>query len=887
MEDVFKLTGKISVENSEANNSIDETTKKAETAATKISKGFEKAGSFLTSVGDKITSSGKVMTATLTTGFAGLVTSGIKYNAQMEEFQMNLTTLLGSSDKAKTLLNDLKEMAATTPFETTDLIKATETMIGFGISAQDSQKYLSVLGDISMGNSEKLKGLSLAFAQVQSTGKLTGQDLLQMINQGFNPLLYISKMTGKSMATLKEEMSDGAISAQMVAEAFEYATHEGQPFYNAMDNGAQTINGRISTLKDNFQMLVGSLTESLLPTFEKIVNKAIELTEKFNGLSQEQKENILKWGAIVAAIGPALIVLGKVTSAIGTVSTALGKFTSLKSVSAGMTKFIGACGGAGGALGAVAGAVAILVSVFIFLREHWDKVVQVFQNFIKKIKLSEKFEEIKSKIQPLIEKFKGLKDLFEVVGGFVVASLQPTLAVLAGMFNGMVSALSPLMDAIGGLLDILGGLGTLIKSVFTGDMEAAKNALVKIKDGIVNLFSGLWDAVVGYLDGFLQGFLGWWQSLFDALGITDFFNKIGTAISEWWAGVLEWLNGIWTTICDVVNIGIQMIASILDAALQIILLPFTFIWENCKEYVFAAWEWIKEKVSSAINTVKNVITTVFNAVKSFVQTVWNGIKEHIITPITEAYNKVKTIVENIKNAVVEKFNQLKSKVSEIWGNIKSTISNKIGEAKEAVSNKINSIKSSVSGVFDSIKSKTSSAWNSIKTAISTPINGAKDAVKGAIDKIKGFFNFKFEWPKLKMPHFGISPSGWKIGDLLKGSIPKLGIEWYAKAMNNPMILDEPTAFGMSPNGDIRAGGEAGKEVVAGANTLMNMISNAVASQNVGLIDMLEAILNVLIDFLPKLANMQLVTDTGALIGEIVMPLDDELGKLRERKERGR
>ena len=120
MEDVFKLTGKISVENSEANKNIDDTTKKAEDAATRISKGFEKAGSFLTSVGDKITAGGKVMTATLTTGFAGLVASGVKYNAKMEEFQMNLTTLLGSSEKATKLLSDLKEMASTTPFETTD-----------------------------------------------------------------------------------------------------------------------------------------------------------------------------------------------------------------------------------------------------------------------------------------------------------------------------------------------------------------------------------------------------------------------------------------------------------------------------------------------------------------------------------------------------------------------------------------------------------------------------------------------------------------------------------------------------------------------------------------------------------------------------------------------
>ena len=882
-EDVFKLIGRITVENTEANKNIDETTKKAETAASKISKGFEKTGSFLTSVGDKITSAGKVATATLTTGIAGLVAQGIKYNSEMENFQMNLTTLLGDADKASKLLSDLKEMAATTPFETTDLISATQTMVGFGIASDDAQKYLSVLGDIAMGDSQKLSGLALAFSQVQSTGKLTGQDLLQMINQGFNPLLYISKMTGKSMATLKEEMSDGAISAQMVADAFAYATQEGQPFYNAMENGAQTVSGRISTLKDNFNILIGSLTESLLPTFEKIIDKAIELTEKFNGLSQEQKEQILKWGGIVAAIGPALIVFGKVTSGVGALASAFGKLTAMEGVKTAMTGFIKACGGAGAAFGVVAGVVAALASVFVFLKRNWDKVVEVFQNFIKKTKLAEKFKEIQSKIQPLIEKFKGLGDLFEVVGGFIVAILQPAIAVLAGLFDGVVSAISPLLDALGGVLDVLGGIGTFIKSVFTGDMEGAKNALVQIKDGIVNIFVGLWDAVVGFLEGFNEGIKSWIQSLFDSLGITEFLNNIKTAISNWWTGVLEWLNGIWTTICNVVQVGFMLIGEIINAAIQIITLPFRFIWENCKEYVFAAWEWIKEKVSTAVNNIKEDITTKFNAVKSFVQTVWEGIKTYIITPITNAYNSVKEKANAIKEAISSKFNQVKAKVTEIWNSIKEKITTPINNARTTVSNTTNGIKSTVSSVFGSIKSNVTSAWNGIKSAIEKPINKARDIVKEAIEKIKGYFNFNFEWPKLKMPHFKISGSF----SLDPPSVPSFGVEWYKKAMNNPMVLSEPTAFSMSPNGNIRVAGEAGDEVVGGAETLMNMISNAVGNKNAPLIDRLQAIIELLVEYLPALANMQLVTDTGALVGELAPAMDEELGILEIRKGRGR
>jgi hypothetical protein len=141
--------------------------------------------------------------------------------------------------------------------------------------------------------------------------------------------------------------------------------------------------------------------------------------------------------------------------------------------------------------------------------------------------------------------------------------------------------------------------------------------------------------------------------------------------------------------------------------------------------------------------------------------------------------------------------------------------------------------------WDTIKAKAQELWANLKAtfqrigeAIMKPINAAKDFVKGVIDKIKSFFQFKVELPKIKLPHFAITPSGWKLGDLLKGIKPKLGIEWYAKAMNNGMILDRPTVFGLSRNGNLLGGGEAGAEVVVGAKSLMGMIRQATSTSGV-------------------------------------------------------
>lgn len=135
--------------------------------------------------------------------------------------------------------------------------------------------------------------------------------------------------------------------------------------------------------------------------------------------------------------------------------------------------------------------------------------------------------------------------------------------------------------------------------------------------------------------------------------------------------------------------------------------------------------------------------------------------------------------------------------------------------------------------WDKIKEKASELWSSIKDkfaaikdAIVGPITDAKDKVWDLIEKIKGFFSFNFSWPHIPLPHFSVSPPGWGIGDLLKGTLPSLGIDWYAKAMKNGMILDSPTIFG-AMNGRLLGAGEAGSETIVGTNSLMAMIRSAV------------------------------------------------------------
>ena len=216
-----------------------------------IQKSGNKIGEIFGNIGNAAMKYGKIL------GVAGTVAGGfaIKNAANLQMLSTSFETLTGSAEEGRQVFKDLVKMAKFTPFETGDLAKATQVMLGYGISVEKTQGYLSQLGDISLGNRDKLQSLSLAFGQVQGNGRLMGQELLQMINAGFNPLQIISQKTGKSMRQLRDEMADGEISFEMVAEAMKTATSEGGLFYKGMETGSKTLSGTFSTLMDNIKLM--------------------------------------------------------------------------------------------------------------------------------------------------------------------------------------------------------------------------------------------------------------------------------------------------------------------------------------------------------------------------------------------------------------------------------------------------------------------------------------------------------------------------------------------------------------------------------------------------------------------------------------------------------
>lgn len=222
--------------------------------------------------------------------------------------QANITTLLrGDVEKAKALYAQLSDYGVKTPYDKAGLIEAQKTMMSFGLSSEFAFGKLKNIGDIAMGDAQKMQSLSLAFAQATSAGKLQGQDLMQMINAGFNPLQVISERTGESMAQLKERMSKGGISAQELAQAFEWATDKQGLFYQGAEKAGQTLSGKFNKMMDSITELALKVYEAISPVLSPLVDLAAVIFSNIGGgigwlIQKFQEGNPIIWG-IAGAIG--------------------------------------------------------------------------------------------------------------------------------------------------------------------------------------------------------------------------------------------------------------------------------------------------------------------------------------------------------------------------------------------------------------------------------------------------------------------------------------------------------------------------------------------------------------------------------------------------------
>lgn len=346
--------------------------------------------------------------------------------------------------------------------------------------------------------------------------------------------------------------------------------------------------------------------------------------------------------------------------------------------------------------------------------------------------------------------------------------------------------------------------GTL-ESTFDGTVDggykmelAMQNAKVALAE-VGNTLASTLAPIVESVSEKLKGFANWWSGLDEnvqktIITITAVVAAIGPVLM-----ILGSMAKSITAITTVINM--LKASTIAQTIAQ---------WAQNAAWLACPITWIILAIVAAVGALIAIFSSLWKnseGFREFWENMWEG---------------VKNIFSGIGNWFKEKFTAAKEAAVNAWSNFKDKMSEKWEATKKVFAPVGNWFKEK----FTKAKEEAASAFSNLKDKLSPHFEKAKNAVGKIADKIKGFFKGEFSMPKIKLPHFKISPPGWKFSDLFEGSIPKLNIEWYSKAMTNPMILKSPTIFGAS-NGKLLGGGEAGSEMIGGTNTIMSMIQGAV------------------------------------------------------------
>lgn len=372
----------------------------------------------------------------ITAGITMLAKSVVGAGIEAEQTKTSFEVMTGSIGNANKLLGDLAQFANVTPFDNKAVEDSAKIMLQFGIKANDIIPTMKMLGDTSGGNAEKLQQMTLAFSQMTSAGKLQGQDLLQMINAGFNPLNVLAEESAKKLGTdvptammkLRKEMESGNISVGMVRHAFTVATSAGGTFFGMMDKQALTVGGRISTLQGTVYEMSKSIGTALLPVVGYLVDGLQHLVE----WTMKNKELIMiVTGAIVGAVaGYQLYILYTSLSAIATggLTTAFELLNVVMSLNP---------------VGLIIAGIVALIAVVVICYKHFDKFRAVVDGV-----------------------WSGLKKFFDnAVNTF---KALPTL---------IIDAFKQIPTAIG---NVMSGVGKLLTAIVTGDFKSVPTLLKNI-----------------------------------------------------------------------------------------------------------------------------------------------------------------------------------------------------------------------------------------------------------------------------------------------------------------------------------------------------------------------------------------------------------------------
>ena len=854
---IFELFGTIAIQNKDANKAIDETGEKANGLASTMDKAFAKIGSISKTVGKAAVAGLAASTAAM----GALMKESIGNYADYEQLVGGVQTLFGD-DASKTVMENAQKAFQTAGMSANAYM---ETVTGFSASLVASLK-----GDTV----KAADAADMALRDMSDNANKMGTDmaLIQNAYQGFAKQNYtmldnLKLGYGGTQSEMKRLLKDAQKIKKAQGENVKYSINSFADIVEAIHVVQDEMGITGTTAAEANDTISGSLA-STKAAWENLLTGLADGNQNLSGL-------------ITSFVGSAKIAVKNITKVLPDLVSGFTQLIDglapeipgiLESILPSLIQgALSLFSGLASALPSLAGVIIdqipyILDQVGAAISTAWTGTVwpaiQGLFSAVFGVELPS-WSEIVSSIQSGWETVKeGINNFFMKHFGVELPSWSE---IVSSIQSGWENTILPGIT----------GFFTALFSVQLPDWETVKTEID------TNWNTVVWPAVQGFF-----------QVLFD-IQLPD-WNTILTDITTGWNDTIQpGTTGLVETLSGALSTAIESLKTVVENVVTAFSQFSTWCTEN-QETIQNIVIVIGSFASSF--ALVNAAITIWNVVSTAAATgtgLFAAALGALTSPVTIAiiaigaiiaivilcikyWDDIKAKVEEVAQAIADKWTNLKEKLSQtmtlimvsalaIWESIKKNVSDKVSALITGVTDKWTNLKEKLSqtmtlimvsalAIWESIKKNVSDKvtaivdgvkekFESIRTAIVEKITAARDFVSGAIDAIKGFFNFEWKLPEIKLPHFSITGSF----SLNPPSVPSFGIDWYKKAMENPLLMTKPTAFGINSMGQIMAGGEAGPEVVSGANTLMGMIHEAVASQNAGLITALHEIRDALMD----------------------------------------
>ena len=590
----------------------------------------------------KLTGLAKSGVAAVGTALAGVtaalgagVTAGVKYNATIEQYQTSFEVMTGSAEKAAEIVQELTRLGAETPFEMTGLADTTQLLMNYGFTAEDALDKMMMLGDISQGSADRMNRIAMAYGQMSSAGKVQLEDIKQMIEAGFNPLQEISQSTGESMESLYDRISKGTISVDEITASMERSTSAGGKYFQSMEKQSQTVSGQLSTLGDNVQQLLGSLSSGVsqvlgedilpaindflgnlndafaeggfqgfldelgnaVPMIQGLTDAAGELAEKLQGMSSEE---LLSLGKTLLTVGGAVPAFSALAKGVGIVKTATEGFSGITDgIASSISKLPGSLKGAG---------------------DNLSGLGKTFGNFGSTVsKMGKPFENFGSTVSKMGKPFENFGSAVSKMG----ESFAPVLMKAAGFSSQFLKY----MNIAGGIGIVVAGLG-LLYNAFGGEIDSVLQMVqTKGPELITDFCNGISSALPELI---AQG----------ATLITHLLDAITANIPAIVTGGIQILSALVTGIS-------QQLPQLIPAALQVVLTLVQVLISNAPQLISAGLQLMLGLAQGIISAIPQLIS----AIPSIIESLVSGISQSLPMIVMAGIQLLVALVTGIIQAV--------------------------------------------------------------------------------------------------------------------------------------------------------------------------------------------------------------------------------------------